>query len=455
MTAEPTTTTTSMDHPKNEKKETKAATQHPRPANPVLAAASRITRAAFQQGTRVTSGVATATERTVTTAFHVVADGVETTVSTAVHTVADGVTFVGQTAAATVGLKSPAAAGSEAPPPSDDAPRQKSTPAEAITTDHDDVSTIPAATADKDAHHYFTMGPMLEFLTADATLLFVFVFSVALYPTWNHWDSLWEVRKVVTPVLWPWLLTAFCGGLAIGQQSDSHRWFLSWTPQAEPRQTAAAVAAGESVDQRERFVQDEKRNKHSLFLGVLGNQSSSVKFESGVSKSFRQPLTEEEVKFWSILSVKKSSSSHRSFRVPSWQLNMDPCQDQQYKDLVRMLLGHENVRRSRPNVGSLEGVVIEPLFQLRGVDVFLSDDPEPEPSTHPWLVQQGLRDRPTFTLNILTQWGNILIYFEMPAWVRNFHTPEDENDADDVKALKVRSDSECDPSAYVSSCRSF
>jgi hypothetical protein len=86
-------------------------------------------------------------------------------------------------------------------------------------------------------------------------------------------------------------------------------------------------------------------------------------------------------------------------------------------------------------------LVVEPLLKLRGMDVFLTDNPEPECCTHPFLLEQGLRDYPTFTLNILSQWGNVLIYFTLPRWVCDFEDiQEEDDDPDDVKALKVRID---------------
>lgn len=46
---------------------------------------------------------------------------------------------------------------------------------------------------------------------------------------------------------------------------------------------------------------------------------------------------------------------------------------------------------------------------------------------------------PSFVVNILTQWANILIYFQMPEWVRDWdNLLEHDDDPDDVKALKVR-----------------
>jgi hypothetical protein len=83
----------------------------------------------------------------------------------------------------------------------------------------------------------------------------------------------------------------------------------------------------------------------------------------------------------------------------------------------------------------------DPVFQLRGMDVFLTDDPEAEIATHPWMLSQGLRDTPTLTVNILTQWGNILIYFALPDWVASISTfanlTEDGSDPNNVKAVKV------------------
>ncbi len=40
---------------------------------------------------------------------------------------------------------------------------------------------------------------------------------------------------------------------------------------------------------------------------------------------------------------------------------------------------------------------------------------------------------------MMTQYANILIYFEMPSWVKDWdNIVEEEDDPDDVKALKVR-----------------
>ena len=92
-----------------------------------------------------------------------------------------------------------------------------------------------------------------------------------------------------------------------------------------------------------------------------------------------------------------------------------------------------------PEADTLEEFVIVPMMQLRGMDVFLTDDPETEVATHPWLIGQGLRDVPTVLINVITPWANILIYLEMPSWVDALENlPVHDEDEGDVRALKVR-----------------
>ncbi len=51
----------------------------------------------------------------------------------------------------------------------------------------------------------------------------------------------------------------------------------------------------------------------------------------------------------------------------------------------------------------------------------------------------GLRDVPTLILNITLAWANIVLYYEMPHWVKNFDCISiNEWDPDDIKVFKVR-----------------
>jgi hypothetical protein len=80
--------------------------------------------------------------------------------------------------------------------------------------------------------------------------------------------------------------------------------------------------------------------------------------------------------------------------------------------------------------------MVQPCCRLRGMDVFLSDDPLTELYRRDLLIQCGLRDTPTFVINVMAPCLNICIYFELPHWFHSFaddHKPfyESNSDVDD------------------------
>jgi hypothetical protein len=183
----------------------------------VMAVASR----AVQQGTAVSRAVATVAETTVSTAMH--------KVTSKVHLLASS------TAAATATTTTSRDTFTKDPATTTTAQVDVYEPVEHRDTQEHGAEQ-PKSKTGTPSDSVFIMGPMLEFISADATLLFVFVVSAALHPTWKHWDSVWEVRRVISSVLMPWLLAAFCFGLALGQLLDSHR-FRSLTQAAVPAET--------------------------------------------------------------------------------------------------------------------------------------------------------------------------------------------------------------------------
>ena len=82
-----------------------------------------------------------------------------------------------------------------------------------------------------------------------------------------------------------------------------------------------------------------------------------------------------------------------------------------------------------------------PILHVRGMDFFLTPHTTPifDVCQDPWFQNNGLRDVPSFLCNMVTQWGNLLIYFQLPSWIKNLTDclVEHEKDMDDVKALKV------------------
>jgi len=81
---------------------------------------------------------------------------------------------------------------------------------------------------------------------------------------------------------------------------------------------------------------------------------------------------------------------------------------------------------------------IDPLCELRGMDLFLTDAPEESVWKQPLLNQNGLRNVPTLLFNMMMPFGNMNAYFQLPSWVDSLDNipPEKEDDPNDVKALK-------------------
>merc|ERR1712226_963932 len=80
------------------------------------------------------------------------------------------------------------------------------------------------------------------------------------------------------------------------------------------------------------------------------------------------------------------------------------------------------------------------------MDIFACPD-EGEPVSgicnHPYLIGKGLRDRPMLVVNGMTQFVNIVLYFELPSWVTSWDTTtnptilqEQEDDPPEMKCLK-------------------
>ncbi len=83
-------------------------------------------------------------------------------------------------------------------------------------------------------------------------------------------------------------------------------------------------------------------------------------------------------------------------------------------------------------------IEVDPLFKLRGMDVFRADGiPEERIWRQPILEENGLRDVPTFIVNLMLPGANLVVYFQMPSWIKKFEDiVEEDGDAEDTKAFK-------------------
>jgi hypothetical protein len=311
------------------------------------------------------------------------------------------------------------------------------------------------------------VGPVLDFLTADATIFMIVSLSVAFGSTFRNWQSILD-NQVPLLVAGSWVLLAYAAGqvFSVQQLKTSHCVL-------PPSRAASTVSEAENASWDSRHpskVVDtrgalEKANSHRLFLNFVGpKQRKAIKFFT----DDLEPAPKSRVRLPASLSPWTTLQPNRE-KVHRWERRTDPTKDPRKRgDLMRHLLRNQHFRRAmrhRPTeekapdveapsttpistdlgafdlakatADTLDDFVIEPILKLRGMDVFLTDQLEDQVASHPWLVSQGLRNVPTLVVNTLTQWGHILVYFEMPVWVQDWNNiVEDESDPDDVKALK-------------------
>jgi hypothetical protein len=317
-------------------------------------------------------------------------------------------------------------------------------------------NSVASTSPERTNHH-------LNFLTADATIIMIVCFSVALAVSFRNLSTILD-NQVPLFVAGSWVLLAY----AIGQVfsfptlKTSHRVL---PPRAtltisesskDSRISSEVIGEHRDIDLRVKEQETKSvgffsvffgRRKRDQYKGLVGSVSKA-------RPSWAKP--------WSTL------QSNRE-KVNSWEKTYDPTKDpKERSDLMRRLLRNKHFRRaareppptsdispdtdvsliqvstdlgafdiSKATADTLDDFVIEPILKLRGMDVFLTEQLESQVASHPWLISQGLRDVPTLVVNTLTQWGHILVYFEMPEWVQDWNSiVEDESDPDDVKALK-------------------
>lgn len=303
-----------------------------------------------------------------------------------------------------------------------------------------------------------TLGPAVEFLVRDRTLLFMALLS-ATFLTYRNSQSVFS-NEIPATVASSWMLFAFFFG---------QKWALKMERSVGQTSVEKEKAKSARVDKTALVISEPqispdmaKEKDHSMFeLAMKKFTNFNVHFKTEKEKALN---------FWSSLS---DSDGHTK---RSWEKNIHaPTNDA----LMKRLLKNETYRRkskgrssgnvrgtakaeesseqpkrslahsseSTDSLGvvdfkdsdaeSLLGEVIDPHFRLRGMDVFLTDNPEEQIWKRPVLTKCGLRDKPTFLVNIMAPWANLCIYFEMPEWVRRLDKiVEQEDDPEDTKALK-------------------
>jgi hypothetical protein len=302
---------------------------------------------------------------------------------------------------------------------------------------------------------------MLDFLTADVTIIIILSFSMALVLTFRSWKAILN-NQVPLSVAGSWaLLTYAVGHVFPVPKLKTSRLMLppSRIPSSISESSFDSKIDSQVVGTPSTHCikgKEEKAVTHRFFLKLFGLKQRKEINLKGVPESASKTRPS-----WTNLQPNR-------VKVHRWEKGYDPTKDTKRRgDLIGILLKNKSFRRgvrphplqeeqshsgflhsqsstdlgafdpSQATADSLDDFVIEPILKLRGMDVFLADQLESHVASHPWLISQGLRDVPTLVVNVLTQWGHILVYFEMPDWVQDWNSiVEDESDPDDVKALK-------------------
>jgi hypothetical protein len=331
-----------------------------------------------------------------------------------------------------------------------------------VTPSVDSTVKVDAPTIDKNSvaststeSPLVLIGPIRDFLTAYATIILIASFSVVLAITLRSWSAILN-NQVPLSVAGSWVLLTYATGQFFSGSAlkASHRVL---SPQAtstilESSEDSGVLGTGFGAPKNLSVKQQEEKAGISQF------------FSKSFGRQQREQFVESLSKPWTSLQPNRK-------KVNSWEMRSDPMKDPKSRsDLMQRLLRNSHFRRAaRPSptlekvpeipemdvsiipvptsigafdlstatADTLDDFVIEPLLKLRGMDVFLTEQLESQVASHPWLISQGMRNVPTLVVNTLTQWGHILVYFEMPEWVQDWNSiVEDESDPDDVKALK-------------------
>jgi hypothetical protein len=323
------------------------------------------------------------------------------------------------------------------------------------------IKNNEAIVASTSAGTTLVAGPILEFLTADATIIMILSFSMALALTLQSWKTI-QNNQVPLSVAGSWALLTYAVGhvFPVPKLKTSRRILPpSRVTSSISQSSFDSLILSEVIGTTSTLCIEEKEGKavtHRFFLKLFGpKQREQIKLK-GVPESASKSRHS-----WTNLQPNR-------VKVHRWERRYDPTKDTKRRgDLMQCLLKNDSFRRAvRPHpiqeelrhmdilpsqsstdlgafdpshatADSLDDYVIEPILKLRGMDVFQADQLESHVASHPWLISQGMRNVPTLVVNTLTQWGHILVYFEMPEWVQDWNNiVEDECDPDDVKALK-------------------
>mmetsp|Transcript_14237 Transcript_14237/g.41775 ORF Transcript_14237/g.41775 Transcript_14237/m.41775 type:complete len:729 (-) Transcript_14237:38-2224(-) len=309
------------------------------------------------------------------------------------------------------------------------------------------------------------VGPLLEFMVRDSSILCA-ASILAILLTCRSTLTIMESGVVPLKTALSWTLLGFLSGFhwtflssQIGSAVSSlhHDSAGRTSPFAKRPSTAAdddphkffnrSVCKMTSIRHINYVMKPEKKKQpipsvSAGFRTCLDDHEGRQIFpwEASVSNCSENEGLLKRLLFFGDLRVKKKGSEWSGGSMTAAESNMskeevagknlDVDRNVQPVGAVRM--------RNKSQVDTLAGeFVVDPLCRLRGMDIFQTDCPSEKLYEYRMLTRMGMRKVPTLLVNIMAPWANILVYFQLPGWVKRFQDIKElEEDAEDTKAFK-------------------
>jgi hypothetical protein len=291
------------------------------------------------------------------------------------------------------------------------------------------------------------VGPLLEFWTADVTILLVLGAVAAIASVRYNKEWLFHLYPT-TQVPWWWMAGWLVWAFHLGLTTHA---FVPTTSQLLAKLLRRQKERGLVSREQRAQTRNANRQRHSVLLKVLDGKNLvfASELKDPVNETFTMlklpPGT--ELQPWQLYADAACDMSRNSRLME--RLLKDSRFHRIQKSQLRQQLQHSKSPFGQyaplaPN--DLDSVLgedtIVPMFKLRGVDVFVSNDDassDDELSTHPFFIQAGLRDVPTCILHILCSWGSIIFYYELPSWFTDWESASiiRDEDNEEVKTFKV------------------
>ena len=294
-----------------------------------------------------------------------------------------------------------------------------------------------------------TLGPACEFLFRDSTLLVITaLLAVTTYLVKDGWLSVSDgsvpTQVCVSLVVLAFLLGRETAKLHIRKESATESKTTTSAKVVSFDEKHAIIAGGKQGMQTHTFFRslcDNLAKVNINFGPRFGIRVSGNEIQTSIRSSLQKiPSGRTPKPFWKENLDRSSDLMQSMLKNPKFQrsgrrstLLHSRRKDDKDEDEVEISgaegkrnvdgrgsvqLGPIDFGRAKTTKRKKGDEIIEPLFHLRGVDIFLTTDGNPQEKI--WQLEAlkgvGLRSKPTFCINCLLPWSNFVAYFAMPNW---------------------------------------